>query len=162
MASKYTARGTITTVLSTELNSLVSATACSASSAQANEGSGERDNLAQFEIYIAAQGTNRAAGASISLYIIPEVDGTNYASITDECLNNYFAGSVSVDDGATAARYLVMEAKAHRQAETTRALATRRRLLMLVRHHKIPRRMLDPSLLQHRPRRTSSPSSRKR
>lgn len=111
MASKYTARGTITTVLSTELNSLASATACSASSAQANKGSGKRDNLAQFEIYIAAQGTNRAAGASISLYIIPEVDGTNYASITDECLNNYFAGSVSVDDGATAARYLVMEAK---------------------------------------------------
>lgn len=111
MASKYTARGTITTVLSTELNSLATATACSASSAQSNEGSGERDILAQFEIYIATQGTNRSAGASIALYIIPEVDGTNYAATTDECLNNYLAGSVSVDDGATAARYLVMDAK---------------------------------------------------
>ena len=109
MAGKFTAEGTIATVLTTELNSLADAGISSASSAESNDAAAERHLFANFEIYIAAQGTNRTAGASISLYVIPEVDDTNYGATTDECLNNYYAGSVSVDDAALAARYLILE-----------------------------------------------------
>lgn len=109
MAGKYTAESTIATALSTELNSLANAGISSASPALSNDGTGERDFFGNFEIYIAAQGTNRSAGASISLYVIPEVDDTNYGSSVGECLDNYFAGSVAVDDAALAARYIILE-----------------------------------------------------
>lgn len=110
MASVYTARAAAVTALNdTELANLGIGAKCAASAAQSNEGSGERAILAQFELYLAAQGTNRAAGANVALYIIPEVSGT-YADVTDECLDNYFAGSWSLDDAALAARYAVLVA----------------------------------------------------
>lgn len=109
MTANYTARGTATTVLTTELNSLASAGVSAASSVQDNDTAGARDTMAQFEAYIAAQGANRAAGAYIALYLVPELDGTNYGATTDECLDNYFAYSWSLDDAALAARYLVAD-----------------------------------------------------
>ena len=107
MPANYTARASAATVLTTELNSLANAAICSLSAAQ--DTAGTRDLYAQAEIYIAAQGSNRAAGAHVALYLVPELDGTNYGATTDECLDNYFAGSASLDDGALAARYLIID-----------------------------------------------------
>lgn len=109
MPLNYTARGTQTSVLTTEMNSLASAAVCTASSAQDNDTAGTRDALAQFELYVAAQGSNRAAGAYVALYIVPESDGTNYGNTTDECLDNYLAWTWSMDDVALAARYLIAD-----------------------------------------------------
>lgn len=109
MPANYTARSSAATVLTTELNSLASGSLCTLSSAQDNDTAGTRDLYGQVEIYIAAQGSNRAAGAYLALYLVPELDGTNYGNTTDECAENYFAGAVSVDDAALAARYLIID-----------------------------------------------------
>jgi len=106
MAYKHSALETIFTALSTELNSLANGAACSASSAFDNDSSGQRWPSAMAEVYVAAQGSNRAAGASVSIYIVPTTDGTNYGDVTDECLDAYLVKSWSLDDGALAARYL--------------------------------------------------------
>ena len=122
MTLKYTAEQTIGSAMTTELNSLATATAAVSSAAISNDAeTGERYPLAEFELYIAAQGTNRSASSHIELYIIPEVDDTNYGDTTDECLDNYLvvnpglnagaspvAYTWKVDDGALAARYLVI------------------------------------------------------
>ena len=105
MAYKHSALETIFTALSTELNSLANGVACSPSSAFDNDDAAQRWPTAMVEIYIAAQGTARSAGASVSLYIIPTTDGTNYGDNTDECLENYAVGHYSLDD-ATTARYI--------------------------------------------------------
>jgi hypothetical protein len=104
MALQYNTPDSAVTVLTTELNSLASGSTCSASSAQSNDQSGEFDLLSDVEIYIAAQGSNRAAGAYITLYVIGTQDGTNYPDTTDECLNNYAVATVYLDDAALAAR----------------------------------------------------------
>lgn len=109
MTARYTARASAATVLTTELNSLANNALSSASSAQDNDTAGVRYLYAQAEIYIAAQGTNRSSGAYLAIYIIPEVDGTNYGATTDECAENYYAGAVLVDDGALAARFLIID-----------------------------------------------------
>ena len=109
MPANYTARGTAATVLTTELNSLTSGSVSALSAAQDNDTAGARDLYGQVEIYWAAQGTNRAAGAYVALYLVPELDGTNFGATTDECLDNYFVGSASLDDGALAARYLIID-----------------------------------------------------
>jgi len=109
MPANYTARASAATVLTTELNSLANGALSAVSAAQDNDTAGLRDLYAQAEIYIAAQGTNRAAGAYVALYLIPELDGTNFGNTTDECAENYFAASVSLDDAATAARYAVVD-----------------------------------------------------
>ena len=106
MAYKHSALETIFTALSTELNSLANGAACSASSAFDNDSSGQRWPAAMAEVYVAAQGSNRAAGASVSLFIIPTTDGTNYGDVTDECLDNYRVKVWSLDDAALAARFL--------------------------------------------------------
>ena len=109
MPANYTARETAATVLTTGLNSLTSGSVSALSAAQDNDTAGTRDLYAQVEIYLAAQGTNRAAGAYVAIYLVPELDGTNYGATTDECLDNYFVGSASLDDGALAARYLIID-----------------------------------------------------
>jgi hypothetical protein len=109
MANKYTARVAAVTVLSTELNSVTNNSVSTLSAAQDNTTAGTRYPFAQVEIYIAAQGTNRGAGAYVALYLIPELDGTNYGNTTDECLDNYYVGSASLDDAALAARYLIID-----------------------------------------------------
>ena len=109
MPANYTARGTAATVLTTELNSLTSGSVSALSAAQDNDTAGTRDLYAQVEIYLAAQGTNRAAGAYVAIYLVPELDGTNYGATTDECLDNYFVGSASLDDGALAVRYFIID-----------------------------------------------------
>lgn len=109
MPANYTARAAAATVLTTELNTLANGALSAVSAAQDNATAGLRDLYAQVEIYIAAQGTNRTAGAYLALYLIPELDGTNYGATPDECAENYFAGAVALDDGALAARYLIID-----------------------------------------------------
>ena len=109
MPANYTARGTAATVLTTELNSLAGSAVSALSAAQDNDTAGTRDLYAQAEIYIAAQGTVRAAGAYVALYLVPELDGTNYGATNDECLDNYFVGSASLDDLVVGARFLIID-----------------------------------------------------
>lgn len=109
MPANYTARSAITTILSTELNSLASGSVCALGGTVDNDTAGVRDLYGQVEIYIAAQGANRAVGAYIAVYFVPESDGTNFGAVVDECLDNYFVGTVSFDDGALAARYAIID-----------------------------------------------------
>jgi hypothetical protein len=108
MALQYNTPDSAVTVLTTELNSLASGSVCSASSAQSNDQTGEFDIFVTAEIYIAAQGANRSAGASITLYVLPTIDGTTYPDTTGLTIANYAVGAVTLDDAATAARTLVI------------------------------------------------------
>jgi hypothetical protein len=73
----YTQAGTPTSALTTELNSLATATATAAGPAQDN--SSNLDLYADFVLSVTF-GTNPTAGATVDLYLLPSVDGgTNYA-----------------------------------------------------------------------------------
>lgn len=65
------------TILTTELNSLV-AGANKTSAAISNDAAGELDLFADFELYLAEQSSARDAGAYVALYILIELDGSNY------------------------------------------------------------------------------------
>ena len=102
---KHSALETIFTALDTQLNSLANGSACSPSSVIDNGTTGtQRWPAAMVEIYIAAQASARSTGASVSLYIVPTTDGTNYGDVTAECLNNYLVGTYSLDAATTARR----------------------------------------------------------
>ena len=72
---KWSALGTTTTYLSTDLNALANG---------ANKIGAEIDNTADkhtyalLELYLAAQGVARDSGGYVALYVIKSVDGTNY------------------------------------------------------------------------------------
>lgn len=78
---KHAAYGTAVTALSTELNSLANAANTAASAAIDNTAS--LDLLVDFELVVAAQGVARSAGATVEVYLIPAVDGTNYADVLE-------------------------------------------------------------------------------
>ena len=89
------------TVLSTELNSLADdGTAVTASAM----GHTNREMYADFELSIAATSSRTASG--VGLYILAELDGTNYqygsGSLTPS--GNAYKGSFLFDTGQTAAR----------------------------------------------------------
>lgn len=95
-----------TSYLTTALDALANA---------ANKLGGSIDNTANgdqymdLELYVAAQGGARSAFAYVSVYILPSVDGTNYAygddSTTPAAVN--LAGAFHLD-AATTARYCVI------------------------------------------------------
>lgn len=103
MPTKHAAYATIATALSTELNTLVLATASAASAAIDNTTTLEL--FADVELVIAAQGLARLAGANFALYIVQALDGTNYgdASIATAELVAMFPM-----DAATTARRAVV------------------------------------------------------
>lgn len=98
------------TILSTELNSLANGANKITTTAISNDQSTELDMFADFELYIAAQGVARDAGAYVALYILPTVDGTNFAYGGDSLDPdpNHHRGNF-VFDAATTARYDVIE-----------------------------------------------------
>jgi len=105
--SKWEARATSETVLSTELNSLAS-DGNKLSAAFDNYASDKLYFYAEFELYLAAQST-RSAGAHVALYILPELDGSNYSfgdDSTDPSGSNLSATFAL--DAATNARYVVI------------------------------------------------------
>lgn len=75
--SAYTA--SIASILTTELNSLANSSNTAASS--------EIDNTTDLNLYhdltltVAAQGSARSAGATITVYLIMALDGTNYDDV---------------------------------------------------------------------------------
>jgi len=103
---KWTALGTVTTYLTTELNALANG---------ANVIGAAIDNTATLntclalELNLAAQGSARSAGAYVAVYIVKSVDGTNYGyggvglnpAATDWVAN-------FVLDAATTARYATL------------------------------------------------------
>jgi len=104
MTSKYAAHDTATTVLSTELNSLGNGSNKITGTALSNDAATtERDLFAKFSLSVAAQGSARSAGASVALYIIPEVDGTHaYGGDSLDPSGNQYMGSFGFDAATTA------------------------------------------------------------
>ncbi len=98
----YTQAGTPVTALDTQLNSLATATASAAGSAQDN--STNLDLYADFVLSVTF-GTNPTANATVDLYILPSVDGgTNYADavVAATPAKNMLAGSFYVRAVTTA------------------------------------------------------------
>ena len=70
---KHAAYGTLTSALTTELNSLATATWSAASSAIDNTST--LDLVSDFELYV-TYGTNPSAGGYCALAVLPAIDGT--------------------------------------------------------------------------------------
>lgn len=77
--TEHGAYAAIATALSTELNSIASAGLTAASAAIDN--TSNLDLYADFELVVAAQGTARVAGATVQLFIVVALDGTNYGDV---------------------------------------------------------------------------------
>lgn len=69
----------IASALTTELNSLANGSASAASSAIDN--SSNLDLYHDLTLTIAAQGSARSAGATVSVYLVMALDGTNYDDV---------------------------------------------------------------------------------
>lgn len=89
----------IATALSTELNSLGNGSQSSASSAIDNTSA--LDLLIDMTLTVATQGSARSAGATVSVYLVPALDGTNY---DDAVAGNAELVAVFPLDAATTAR----------------------------------------------------------
>jgi hypothetical protein len=106
MTLRYTTAATSETVLSTQLDLLASATNSTVSGEISNDAAGEFDAYAMCRISIAQQNATRVAGATLAVYVIPKLDA--YPDVIDECMDNYLAGAVYVDDATLAARSFVL------------------------------------------------------
>lgn len=93
------------TILTTGLNSLANNDS-QISAAISNDAAGERYPLCMAELYLAAQGSARSAGAAVELYLLPTFDGTNYSYGSDSLVPaaNRMVGAFQFD-AATDARY---------------------------------------------------------
>ena len=62
---------------------------------------------AMFEVYLAAQGGNRSAGAHVKFFVLPATGGTNYSYGSASLLppSNLSPCAVQFDSGVTTARY---------------------------------------------------------
>lgn len=72
-------RASAATALSTELNSLANGANTAASSAIDN--TTNLDLFLDVELVLAAQGSARSSGATVSLYLTTSLDGTNYDDV---------------------------------------------------------------------------------
>jgi len=105
---KHKAKASAETVMTTEMNALASGSLAITSSAISNDAAGELDLYADFRLYLATQGTARSAGANVTVWILPEVDGTYpYGSAALEPQAELIVGSFSFDAAVTA-RYAVL------------------------------------------------------
>lgn len=94
------AYGTVTSALTTELNSLANSSNTAASTAIDNTSA-----LAMFidlELVVAAQASARSAGATIEVYLALALDGTNYADINETTAE--LIASFPLDAATTARR----------------------------------------------------------
>lgn len=102
---KYEAPASTSTILTTELNSLGDG-ANKLSSAISNDAAGELYLYMDIEIYVATQASARAADARVDVYILEELDGSNYTygGDSDDPPDNAWVGAF-IFDAATTARY---------------------------------------------------------
>lgn len=107
MSTKYTAVTASTRVLdSSALGGLGNAAASSHSSTQSNTQSSKRFVFGDFHLKLSAS-SSRSQGALVNLYVVPVVNNSA-ASVSGNCLDNYFSGSSRVDTG-TSSRSIIFE-----------------------------------------------------
>ena len=95
--TRHSAFGTETTFHSTDLNALANVTLSGLSSAYDN--SSDKHLFMTFKLNLAATAA-RTAGATVSLWVLPAIDGTNY----DDAIIEAFPDAVFPLDAATTAR----------------------------------------------------------
>ena len=103
--TKWEAPASISTIFTTELNSLGDG-GNQISSALSNDAAGELYLYADFELYINTTSA-RGSDARVELYILIELDGSNYSyggTALDPAPSMY-VGSFQFDASGTAARY---------------------------------------------------------
>ena len=99
MATKYTqpVLGTTDPILSTELNALADQATSALSPEIDNEAVAAGFLNDMLDIVIGSQAVARKAGASISVIVVPSVNGTDFADTAGECINNYKQGPFWLD-----------------------------------------------------------------
>ena len=103
---KWEAPAAIQTYLSTELNSLATDDSYLGAKVD-NVLDGENVMYMALELYVAAQGSARSAGANVACYLLPSVDDTTFSY--GDSANLVDAGNlltVFALDAATTARYV--------------------------------------------------------
>ena len=103
---KWNAPDSPETILTTELNGITNGSN-KLSAALSNDAAAELDLYADFELYLSTQGTNRAVGAHVSVYILTEMDASNYTYGSDSLdpPSNALVGMIQFDSGSLVARY---------------------------------------------------------
>ena len=103
--TKWEAPASISTIFTTELNSLADG-GNQISSALSNDAAGELYLYADFELYINTT-ASRAADARVELYILVELDGSNYSygGTSLDPAPSMHVGDFQFDASATATRY---------------------------------------------------------
>lgn len=96
---------TATSILTTELDSLATATNSAASSAIDNTSA--LDLFGDFELVVAAQGAARTAGGYVALYFTHALDGTNYDDVNE--ITAELVAVFSLDAATTARRRTVRD-----------------------------------------------------
>ena len=105
---KHQAKEAVENVMTTELDALSSGGLAITSTALSNDAAAELELYADFRLYLAEQGSARSSGANVTMWILPEVDGTYpYGSASLEPQAELIVGSFSFD-AATDARYAVL------------------------------------------------------
>lgn len=99
----HNAYGTMVSGLTTELNSLATASNTVASAAIDN--STALDVYGDVELVLAAQGVARSAGSTIVVYMLASADGTNYPDLNEVTAEPW---AVFALDAAVTARRVVM------------------------------------------------------
>ncbi len=104
--SKHTAVSAESTLASTQLNSLATATTASAGTAYDNSGSSERYLFCDITLDIATQGSARSAGSTVEVYMEVSYD----AGSTYTAADSTYAKPVAIFplDAATTARRVVV------------------------------------------------------
>jgi len=105
---KHQAKEAVENVMTTELNALASGSLAITASPLSNDAAAELELYADFQLYLATQSLARSSGANVTMWILPEVDGTYpYGSASLEPQAGLIIGSFSLDAAVTA-RYAVM------------------------------------------------------
>jgi hypothetical protein len=108
MTVKHSAKLAVETLMSTELNSLGIGGLKISASPFSNDAAGELELYADFRLYLATQASARSAGANVTMWILPEVDGTfPYGGDSLEPQGELIVQSFTFDAAVTA-RYAVI------------------------------------------------------
>jgi hypothetical protein len=95
----------ITTMISTELNSLTTTSITTPATAFDNTTTGY--GYADFELLV-TYGTNPTAGSQVELYLVPALDGTNYADGSSSVVSsNHYVGGFVLRAVTTAQRIVL-------------------------------------------------------